>query len=57
MIPHGLEDRGDVALLGAVADQGAVTAAAERQRQGVEQDRLAGAGLAGQHGEADGEIN
>ena len=34
-----------------------VAARAERQREGVEQDRLAGAGLAGQHGKPVGEID
>ena len=41
-----------LALRCAVADQRGVAARTERQRQGVEQDRLAGAGLAGQHVEA-----
>ena len=34
-----------------------VAARAERQREGIEQDRLAGAGLAGEHGEPAGEID
>ncbi len=52
-----LEDSGHLALLGAVAHQRGVAARAERQREGIEQDRLAGAGLAGQHGEAAREID
>ena len=35
-----------------VADQGAVAAAAEGERKRIEQDRLAGAGLAGEHRQA-----
>src|SRR5262249_10165781 len=34
----------------AMADERAIAAAAEGKRQGVEQDRLAGTGLAGEHG-------
>ena len=45
----------DGALLGAGAHQAAVAAAAECQAQRVEDDRLAGAGLAGEHGQAAGE--
>ena len=52
-----LEHRGDLALLGALAHQRGVAARAERQREGIEQDRLAGAGLAGQHGKARREID
>ncbi len=52
-----VESRGHLALLGALAHQRDVAAGAERQRKGIEQDRLAGAGLAGQHGEAGGEID
>jgi len=40
-----------LSLLRAVADQPGVTAAAERQREGVEQDRLTRAGLAGKRGQ------
>jgi predicted kinase len=40
----------DAGLPGAGAEQLAVGAAAEGQAERIEQDRLAGAGLAGQHG-------
>lgn len=65
----GLEDRecrmglgdieagGDLAVLGAVADQRGIAAAAERQREGIEQNRFAGAGLAGQHRKATGKLD
>src|SRR5690606_20280739 len=56
MIAAHVEHGGDVALPGTVADQRTVAAAAERQRQRVEQDRLTGAGLAGQHRHALPEI-
>ncbi len=49
MLRRKLEHRGDLALLRALTHQRGVAAAAERQRERVEQDRLAGAGLAGQH--------
>ena len=41
----------------AVAHQRSVAARAERQRQRIEQDRFAGAGFAGQHRKAGGEID
>ena len=47
-----IEHGGDLALLGALAHQRRVAARAERQREGIEQDRFAGAGLAGQHRQA-----
>ena len=47
-----VEDDEDLALLEALPHQSLIAAGAERQREGVEQDRLAGAGLAGQHREA-----
>ena len=56
MLRRQLEHRGDLALLGALAHQGGVAARAQRQREGIEQDRLAGAGLAGQHGKPGREI-
>ena len=40
---------GDRGLIAAVADQRAVAAASQRQPQRIQQDGLAGAGLAGQH--------
>ena len=52
-----LEGGGHLALLGAVAHQRDVAARAQRQREGIEQDRLAGAGLAGQHRQAAREID
>ena len=52
-----VEDRRHVTLLGTLADQRAVAAPAKRQRQGVEQDRLAGAGFAGEHRHALREID
>ena len=48
MALRDIEHRGDLALLGAMPDQARVAAAAERQRECVEKDRLARAGLAGQ---------
>ena len=52
-----VEGRGDLALRGAVAHQRRVAARAERQRQGIEQDRFAGAGLAGQHRKPGGKVD
>ena len=52
-----LEGGGHLPLLGAVAHQRGVAARAERQREGVEQDRFAGAGLAGQHRQPGGEVD
>ena len=52
-----IEHRGDLALLHAVADQARVAAAAERQREGIEQDGFARAGFAGQHREATGKLD
>jgi hypothetical protein len=56
MAGRHLEHRGDLPLLRALTHQRGVAARAQRQREGVEQDRLAGAGLAGQHRQARGEI-
>ncbi len=51
-------ERGDhLALLGALAHHGGVAARAERQRESIEQDRFAGAGLAGERGKAGPEID
>ncbi len=52
-----VEDGRHLPLLRAVAHQRGIAPPAERKRQGVEQDRLAGAGLAGEHGEPVGEID
>ena len=57
MLAGKLEDGDHLALLHALAHQALVAARAQGQRKGVEQDRLAGAGLAGQHGQAVGEID
>ena len=57
MIGGQLEHRGDLALLGALAHQRRIASRTERQRERIEQDRLAGAGLAGQHRQAAGEID
>ena len=52
MVAGEIEDGGDLPLRLAVAHEPAVAAGAERQRKGVEEDRFAGAGLAGQDREA-----
>ena len=52
-----LEGRGDLALLHPVPHQAGVAARAERQREGVEQNRLAGSGLAGEHRKPAGELD
>ena len=57
MVAGNVEDRGDVALLGTVADERAVAATAERQGKRIEEDRLAGTGLAGEHRQAVAEID
>ncbi len=48
VIRHG-EDGGDVALPHAGADQRGIAARAQREGERIQQDRLAGAGLAGEH--------
>ena len=57
MVLRDLEGGGDLALLGAVAHQRRLAARAKRQRKGIEQDRFAGAGLAGEHSKAAAEID
>ncbi len=52
-----IERRRDLALLDAVANQARIAAAAERQREGIEQDGFARAGFAGQHREATGKLD
>ena len=52
MIGRRLEDRGDLPALRAGAHQRRVAARAERERQRIEQNGFAGAGLAGQHASA-----
>src|SRR3546814_1077244 len=44
-----VEFGGDAGLVTAVTDQAGIGAGAERQAEGIEQDRLAGPGLTGQH--------
>ena len=57
MLARHVEDRAHLPLLDAVAHQAGVAAGAEREREGIEQDRLAGAGLAGEHREAGRELH
>jgi len=57
MVAGNVEGGGDLPLLHALAHQSGVAAGAKRQREGVEQDRLARAGLAGEHRQAGGEID
>ena len=52
-----IEHRGDLALFHAMTDEAGVAAAAERQRKGIEQDRFARAGFAGQHRQAAGKLD
>ena len=52
MIFAEIESGDHLALLGALAHHRGVAARAERQRESIEQDRFAGAGLARQRGEA-----
>ena len=52
-----VEHRRHLALLGAVAHEAGIAAAAERQREGIEQDGFARAGFAGQHRKATGELD
>ena len=57
MIRRHVKGRRHLPLLGALADHAGVAAAAEREREGIEQDRLAGAGLPGEHRQAGCEID
>ncbi len=57
MVFAEIERGNHLALLGALAHHRGVAARAERQRESIEQDRFAGAGLAGQRGEAGPEID
>ena len=52
MVRLDIERRRHLPVLGAVADQARVAAAAERKRECIEQDRLACAGFAGEHRQA-----
>ena len=51
-----LERRGELGALGAGPQLAQLEAVAEQQAERIEQDRLAGAGLAGQHREAGVEL-
>ena len=57
MILRHVEHRGDLALLGAVTHEPGVAAAAKRQRESVEEDGFARAGLAGQNCEPTGKLD
>ncbi len=57
MLLGDVEDGGHLTLFGALAHQRGIAAGAERQGKGIEQDRFAGAGLAGQHRETGPEID
>ena len=52
-----IEGRRHLSFAGAVAHQRHIAARAERECKGIEQDRLAGAGLAGQHRKAGRKID
>ena len=57
VVAGDVEGGDHLALPLALAHQGLVAAGAQSQGEGVEQDRLAGAGLAGEHGKPRGEID
>lgn len=57
VVPRHVEHRRHLPLRRAVAHQRGVAARAERQRQSVEQDRLAGARLAGENRQTGGKID
>ena len=57
MIFGDFEGRDHLPLLGALAHQSRIAARAERERKRIEQNRFAGAGFAGQRGEARTEID
>ena len=52
-----LEFGRDLSLLRAMANEARIAATAQRQRKGIEQDRLAGAGFAGQHRQPFGKLD
>ncbi len=56
VVGRDIEHGRDLSLLLALAHRGSVAAAAERQREGIEQDRFAGTGLPGQHRQARPEL-
>jgi hypothetical protein len=49
MIAGNVKGGRDIALLGTLPHQAGIAARAERERKGVQQDRFARAGFAGQH--------
>ena len=51
-LPGEIEDGRHLALACAAPHQRGIASAANGEREGVEQDRLAGAGLPGEHGQA-----
>src|SRR5580704_10603990 len=57
MVFADIEGGCDLTLFGALADQRGLTTRAERKGKGIEQDRLAGPGLASEHGKAAAEID
>ena len=57
MIGGDVEDGRHLPLRRAVPNQRGIAARAQRQRERIEQDGLAGTGLAGQHGEAGREVD
>ncbi len=57
MVGRKLEDGGDLAVFRPGAYHRRLAAGAERERKGVEQDRFAGAGLAGKRGKPGAEID
>ena len=54
---RNIEHRGDLALLDAVTDEAGIAAAAERQRERIEQNGFARTGLAGQNRKATGKLD
>ena len=57
MVGRNVKRGGDLALLGAGAHEAGVAARTKGQREGVKQDRLACASLAGEHRQAGGKID
>ena len=57
MTVHNIEDGRHLPLLKSLPHQRLVAAAAQGQRESIEQDRFSGAGLAGERGEAAGKID
>jgi hypothetical protein len=57
MVARNIEHGGNLALLDALSDERLISAATQGQSEGIEQDRLAGAGFTGQHGKPVGEID